>query len=503
LNQTLTVSPDKGKLSFAGDVLKLVSGTTIAQVLSIVSAPLLARLYSPEAFGISTLFFSIVGIISVVSCLRYEMAIMLPNTDEEAVNILALSLSISVLVGLISVPVVLIGGPYFLSLINATELTPYIWLVPLTLFWGGLSVGHPALNYWNSRTRHYGRLSIIQIVNVLGTLGFQVAAGFLGYNQGSSLILGMIFGSIVSTTILGYLIWKDDRHIITKSLNVRSMLAGLKRYNKFPRYDLFAVILNTASWQLPSYLLSAFFSATSVGYYSMGNRVLRLPMNFIGSSIAQVFFQRAAEAKQSGSLAVLVENVYRILVKIGMFPMLLLSIIGSDLFVVVFGKEWMEAGIYTQILAVWMFFWFISSPLSTLFRVLELQEFSLGINIAIFVTRLIALLIGGWLGNARLALALFAISGVVMYGYLSLSTLLAAGVSKKKVAKILLQYISIFIPAALLLLLLKSTFSSPLLIVVVSVVLVLVYGVYVIRSEEWLYPFLHSGFAKFLTGSKG
>jgi hypothetical protein len=150
-----------------------------------------------------------------------------------------------------------------------------------------------------------------------------------------------------------------------------------------------------------------------------------------------------------------------------------------------------------------MFFWFISSPLSTLFLVLELQEFSLGINIAIFVTRLIALLIGGWLGNARLALALFAISGVVMYGYLSLSTLLAAGVSKKKVAKILLQYISIFIPAALLLLLLKSTFSSPLLIVVVSVVLVLVYGVYVIRSEEWLYPFLHSGFAKFLTGSKG
>lgn len=44
------------KTSFAGDVMKLVSGTTFAQVVGVLASPLLTRLYAPEAFGASALF---------------------------------------------------------------------------------------------------------------------------------------------------------------------------------------------------------------------------------------------------------------------------------------------------------------------------------------------------------------------------------------------------------------------------------------------------------------
>lgn len=74
--------------SFASDVLKLVGGTAIAQDLSVLSSPLLTRLYGPEAFGIIAIFTAITGIISVMACLRYEQAIMLPKRDEEAANFL-------------------------------------------------------------------------------------------------------------------------------------------------------------------------------------------------------------------------------------------------------------------------------------------------------------------------------------------------------------------------------------------------------------------------------
>lgn len=48
--QVRPISTEK-KSSFAGDVLKLVSGTTIAQAIGVLATPLLTRLYAPEAFG--------------------------------------------------------------------------------------------------------------------------------------------------------------------------------------------------------------------------------------------------------------------------------------------------------------------------------------------------------------------------------------------------------------------------------------------------------------------
>ena len=63
-------------------------------------------------------------------------------------------------------------------------------------------------------------------------------------------------------------------------------------------------------------MLSAFFSPVIVGYYALGNAVVRLPMNIIGGAIAQVFYQRASEAKNKGQSAHVVENVYKRLVAI-------------------------------------------------------------------------------------------------------------------------------------------------------------------------------------------
>ena len=69
--------------SFAADVLKLVTGTAITQVITILAAPVITRLYGPEAFGFLALFASITSILGVNRLHgAYELAIMLPKTDE-------------------------------------------------------------------------------------------------------------------------------------------------------------------------------------------------------------------------------------------------------------------------------------------------------------------------------------------------------------------------------------------------------------------------------------
>src|SRR5260370_21769475 len=83
--------------SFASDVFKLGTGTLAAQILGGLTAPLLTRLFSPQAFGITTLFTSITSVIGVIVCLRYEQSIILPAKDEDGANSLALFLCFVVL----------------------------------------------------------------------------------------------------------------------------------------------------------------------------------------------------------------------------------------------------------------------------------------------------------------------------------------------------------------------------------------------------------------------
>jgi O-antigen/teichoic acid export membrane protein len=83
------------KSDFTKNILKLVSGTFIAQLLTILLAPILTRLYAPEVFGLFTLISSIFGVIALISGGRYEVAILLPKKDEDAANLLILSLGVN------------------------------------------------------------------------------------------------------------------------------------------------------------------------------------------------------------------------------------------------------------------------------------------------------------------------------------------------------------------------------------------------------------------------
>ena len=50
---------------FNKNVIKVLSGTVLAQALPIAVAPILTRIYSPENFGIFALFYAIVSILAL------------------------------------------------------------------------------------------------------------------------------------------------------------------------------------------------------------------------------------------------------------------------------------------------------------------------------------------------------------------------------------------------------------------------------------------------------
>lgn len=468
------------KTSFLSDVLTLVGGTTLAQILTILATPILTRIYGPEEFGLFTLFSSITVIVGVLVCLRYEFSIMLPRSDEEAANLLVLSLFIACLISFFSIPIIWFGGQPLLNILKTPQLEAYLYLVPLFALVSGVYL---SLNYWNSRTKRFQRLSVTKVLGSVATAGTQLSAGFAGYATGGSLIGASLVGQSLSTLILGGQIWKDDRSLFLRSVHWETMIEGLKRYRKFPLVDSWSTLLNVVSWQLPAFILASFFSPMVVGFYSLGVQFLQLPMSFIGNSISQVFFQRASEAKAEGTLSSLVENVFRLLVIVGMFPILILTIVGSDIFSIVLGVSWAEAGVYAQIMSVWAFIWFISSPLSTLYIVLEEQQFGLKYNLINFSTRLLSLLMGGFLGSARITLILFSISGIFVYGYLCLKMMSYSKVELSHVKKIILYNLTLFAPAGLILVILKIASISQLSITLISLLFCVIYYLYIIKTD--------------------
>lgn len=471
---------------FASDVLTLVSGTGLAQIILIIVAPILTRVYSPSDFGIFALFLSLSGILSVISCLRYELSIMLPESEEEAKNQLGLSIFLAITIFVFLEIVFLNFKDLILEIFNAQDLGNYLLVIPVFVLLEGL---FSSLNYWNSRYKKYNIISKATVSNSVSGSIFQLSAGFTGYVSGISLILGMLIGKMISLFVLSSHIFKNDKDILS-SIKISLMYAGMKRYKKFFLVDTWSSLLNSMSWQLPVLLLSVFFSSTIVGFYSLGFRLLQLPMSFIGNSISQVFYQRATEEKKEGNLNVLVENIFRILVVLGMFPILILTFVGSDIFGVILGGEWTEAGIYVQIMSIWGFTYFISVPLSTLYIVFEEQEFGLKLNALNFVTRGLSLMIGGYFENVYIALGLFSISGVFVYGYLCLKMLGYANVTASKAIHIIISSMKPFVPAGLILIIMKFAEFNSYSITIVTFSLCIFYYIYIIKTDTILLSLL-------------
>jgi len=477
--------------AFGVNVLTLVTGTTIAQIIIILASPIITRLYSPEIFGLLALFTSITNIIGVIACLRYELAIMLPKSDEEAANIFGLSIIFVFLVSIITIPLLFLFQRPVLLLLKTPQLGPFLWLIPVMTLITGISL---ALEYWNTRTKHFHRQSIARIMRSGSSTGTQLGMGFFGHASGGALIGANILGQMVYVIALGIQIMRDYLSFFKKNITWNGMNYALKRYSNFLKFDIWSAFLNTISWQIPIFLLSFFFSTTVVGYYSLGMMVIQLPMSYIGGAIGQVFYQRAAKAIHQNKLSFLVTEVFDELLKLSMFPMLILTIAGKDLFLIIFGPNWGEAGVYVQILSIWAIFWFLSSPLSTIITVREKLKLSFKLTLLNFSTRLLSLVIGGIIGSVFLAVALFSFSGVLIYGLSCFIYLSLADIPVAKTSFMIMKRFLYAIPFLIPLIVLKILSFSAIMITLMALAISIAYCLFIFLTDSNLRNFI-SGLA--------
>jgi len=387
-----------------------MSGTVGAQALMLLAAPFLTRLFDTEDFGLLAVYAGLLALVGVVSKLRYELAIPLPEADHEAANLVALCVLLVGATTIVSSILVLCLGETLCGLLSVPRLTKYLWLLPVGVLLSGL---YTAFNYWGVRKKQFGVIAGTRWRQAFATIAIQLSAFKLGP---IALLLGQAAGQSAGIINLAKPLFGRP---VFRQLSVVGIGSMMRRYRRFPIFSTGEGLANTAGAQLPPLMFAGFFGAEAAGIYALAHRVLQLPMALIGKSVGQVFLANAAEARREGTLGSLVEGVHDRLARISLPPAMVLMLAGPDLFALVFGEQWRLAGECARWLSPWLYLVFVSSPMSTLFSVVERQDQGMAFQILLLAARCGAIGLGAWIGEFLIAVKLFGtFSAICWAGFL-------------------------------------------------------------------------------------
>lgn len=392
--------------TFIRGVLVLGGASVGGQVISILSAPLLTRIYSAQDFGVLAIFVAILTSFSVVSSLRYELAIPIADDDTEAIHLASISILIA---GLISILSFLVIKSFYQQIPNRIQvLADYSWLLAVGLFL--LSI-YQVLEYFAIRLQSFPIIAKAKLIQAVSSVTIKILGATLGP---LALVLGDVAGytsgMLAAAALLFNQFWNHANDI-----RIEKIYTVCQKYRKFPLFATWGGLLNIVGNQLPAILFVALFSTEVAGMYALANRVLSLPMTLVGKAIGNVFFSEAAEAQKTGKIKFLVAQVHQKLTQIAMPPTLVLAAVGPDLFAWVFGSEWREAGIFAQLMTPMLYFQFIVSPIAILFNVLNRQEQSMFLQGCMLAIRCSTLFVGSLIGDIRFTISLFALGSAVSY----------------------------------------------------------------------------------------
>ena len=423
-SSTPTANINKGTATFADNVLTLTGGATIALVVTILASPITSRIFGPQEFGLAALFRSGAIMLTAIACLRYEMAIVLPKKKEDAATLFNLCCMVLLAMTILVAFLTTVFGTRVLLYLNAVDLKPILWLFPAAMFLMGSQL---PLKHWFTRKKKFKINAAGDILISIPITMAEITGGWTGFRTGENLVVLRCFGLIFSPAFYVWRLLRSDARYIITNLNYGRIIEQAKRYMKFPLLDSWSTLLIQLSVNAPILLLTSFFSPQVSGFYAKAFYLLHLPSILVGRSVGQVFLQKSAAAIAGGkNLAGLVEAVFNRMITLGTFPFTILVIIGPELFDIILGARWKEAGIYAQIMMPQLFVAFLLGSIMTLFGTLGKQELNL-ISSALNLILRIATLIGGGLllRDARMTIFIFMVANVAM-GLWRISLLLRA-----------------------------------------------------------------------------
>ena len=405
--------------SFARGLTILTSASLLQNLITVAAAPVLARLFSPEEFGIAGLIQVVAALPILAATGQYYLAFGIARNRSETVNIAALSLLLVALLSLAMLPPVLALRahadllPDFLA-----PLGPHLWTVPILM---ALSATLSVCRVWEIRLARYRSMVSNRLIETGCMNAVQIGLGLFGAGA-----IGLILGRLLAVAAaaahgLSLMVRPLGRRGLG-AVSWRRVCTVARRHWRFPVYQLPAQSLGVVAQQLTPILLGALYSLSSVGYFWFATRLLERPSIVFGANVGRVFYQHAADRRQAGKpVFVMFVRSTGLLLVAAIAPFAIVIAYGPPLFAFVFGAEWETAGHYARWIALANFVMLIAFPARSATSLFGLQGQFIVVEAVRATTSALALVAVALAGGDELQAiaASVALQSVIMLGFIT------------------------------------------------------------------------------------
>ncbi|HBC4925936.1 TPA: type 8 capsular polysaccharide synthesis protein Cap8K [Staphylococcus aureus] len=349
---------------FIGDSFLMILSSGIAQVILIITTPIITRLYSPTEFGEFTIFSNMAMILIPIINARYDLLIVNTKNDRSANILSQISFLISLLILLILIPIFAISAWLYPNFI-----LDFIFIIIMLFL---VSLTNIFTNYLN-KERKYKVLSLINVFRAGSMALLQIIFGLLALGS-----LGLIIGfslSYIAGITLGYKTFKKHFNIVRDKEETKALF--LENKNQLV-YSTPSILLNSLSFSVVVFFIGILYTNTEVGIYGMAIRVLGIPVTIISLGLSKIFMQQANDYYiEYGNFRNLLLKFSSILVIVSIILYVPLYLFSEELVNILLGHSWVDAITVIKIVIPLFVIRLIVSTISLSVIVLQKQQLEL------------------------------------------------------------------------------------------------------------------------------
>jgi O-antigen/teichoic acid export membrane protein len=349
------------KHDFISSVLKVMSGTGLAQLIAAVGTLYVTHHIDPTDWGIYGTIMSVSQFVIPVAALRYDMAIVLPREDGEAKRIFKLATLVNAVVSVLSMATMVPLGGVLANALDRPEARWWMLAVgPVIFTFAELAV----VNYWANRRKAFGIIGTNALWNQSVTVAGRIASVFAGFGAFGQ-VLATLVGEIAALNNFRRRLGPDLRNTEEDRVPFRLLM---RKYIKLPLLTAPNAIVDAVRLQGVNMSIVFKYSSATYGKFNIAWTLMQMPSAIINQALAQVLFQKLSVTDAGHMFKAVRQSVVRSFL-IGIVPFTALYFLIPPVLPWLLGDKFAQSAPIAVALVPWLFVNFITSPVSNMFIV--------------------------------------------------------------------------------------------------------------------------------------
>ncbi len=369
----------------------MFSSSGLSIVVQFVFFYLLSRIYAPADYGLFGVFNIYASTLGNLASFGYNQAFVLPAQDKQFRQLLHLTIAVSTITCTCFALCMWFWGDWTLHAFGHQQLGWYIHLVaPVAL----LMAFDRIASDWAIRIKSFKHQMWTSVSSTILSRIYNVYHGWIIGPDAIGLVITTGLQHILRTLLYLRFVIGNLTALRRNNWNYKGMLEVAKAYSRYPTYVHWSNVLVIFSGALPPAVLAYYgYALQDIGYYVHALVLLDIPIRLMGSGIASVFTQKAAEINRDRpeELGPQGAKLYHNMLIVSCVFLFVVLSAGEWGYVLVFGNNWRTAGLIAELLAIFYFFRMISSPISAVFFVLKAERQNFVFHLSLTFVRLITL----------------------------------------------------------------------------------------------------------------